>query len=157
MGDIDLVWGKAGTGKSDGFGLSKIVEFHPEVLDDLQRHLEGMIVKSRSANRIKLESPTHEASISLNYQGESKTWLLTEYEKEGSIAARSASTMNVSKQSFKDRAGTTTPTASDKGTIPKTTAKVKDGANGKPLAAISGGSAMLAAFGITPEQQRRDA
>lgn len=37
IGDIDLVWGVEGTGKSDGYGLSKLVKYHPEVLDNLQK------------------------------------------------------------------------------------------------------------------------
>jgi hypothetical protein len=65
IGDIDLIWGQEGTGRSDGFGLSKIVKFHPEVLDDLQGHLDGMSVKSQTDNRAILESPTHKAIISL--------------------------------------------------------------------------------------------
>ena len=36
VGDIDLIWGKEGTGKSDGYGLAKLVKYHPEVVDDLQ-------------------------------------------------------------------------------------------------------------------------
>ncbi|WP_240329922.1 hypothetical protein [Helicobacter suis] len=31
LGDIDLVWGKAGSAKSDGYGLAKITKYHPEV------------------------------------------------------------------------------------------------------------------------------
>lgn len=35
IGDIDLVWVKEGTGHSDGYGLSKLVKYHPEVPDNL--------------------------------------------------------------------------------------------------------------------------
>lgn len=35
IGDIDLVWGKEGTAKSDGFGLAKLAKYHPEVLGNL--------------------------------------------------------------------------------------------------------------------------
>jgi hypothetical protein len=75
VGDIDLVWGKEGASKSDGFGLSKIAKFHPEALDDLQGHLDGMRVVSRSDNRVRLESPTHRAMISLDYYGQRKVRL----------------------------------------------------------------------------------
>lgn len=36
VGDIDLVWGVEGTGKSDGYGLAKLLKYHPEVLDNIQ-------------------------------------------------------------------------------------------------------------------------
>ncbi|WP_257835245.1 DUF2213 domain-containing protein [Burkholderia glumae] len=82
IGDIDLVWGQPGTGNSDGYGLSKIVEFHPEVLGDLQGILVSMTKRQAGKNRIRLESPDHEASVRLSWDGEAKSWLLTAYEKE---------------------------------------------------------------------------
>jgi hypothetical protein len=83
---IDLVWGKEGTPKNgyeDGFGLAKIAQKHPEVLEDLQGALSNMEVKSRSKNRIVLESPTHKAAVRLDWDGISKTWLLSAYQKRG--------------------------------------------------------------------------
>lgn len=82
VGDIDLVWGKEGTGKSNGFGLSKLVKFHPEVLDDLQDIINDMEVVSRTDNRINLESKSHRAAIRLEWDGKKKNWLLTAFEKE---------------------------------------------------------------------------
>ena len=82
VGDIDLVWGKEGTGKSNGFGLSKLAKFHPEVLDSLQDILDDMVVISRSANRVNLESKTHKAAVRLEWDGKKKNWLLTAFEKE---------------------------------------------------------------------------
>lgn len=82
VGDIDLVWGKEGTGKSNGFGLSKLAKSHPEVLDSLQDILDDMVVISRSANRVNLESKTHKAAVRLEWDGEKKNWLLTAFEKE---------------------------------------------------------------------------
>ena len=82
VGDIDLVWGKPGTAKSNGYGLSKLVKFHPEVLDNLQDILNDMQVATRSDNRINLESPTHKAAVRLEWDGERKNWLLTAFEKE---------------------------------------------------------------------------
>ncbi|WP_257757910.1 DUF2213 domain-containing protein [Burkholderia glumae] len=87
IGDIDLVWGQPGTGNSDGYGLSKIVEFHPEVLGDLQGILVSMTKRQAGKNRIRLESPDHEASVRLSWDGEAKSWLLTAYEKEEKGAA----------------------------------------------------------------------
>ena len=82
IGEIDLVWGKEGTGKSDGYGLAKLVKYHPEVLDNLQELLSKMEVVSRSENRINLESKTHRAGVRLDWDGERKTWLMTMFEKK---------------------------------------------------------------------------
>ncbi len=82
VGDIDLVWGKPGTAKSNGYGLSKLVKFHPELLDNLQGILNDMQVATRSDNRINLESPTHKVAVRLEWDGERKNWLLTAFEKE---------------------------------------------------------------------------
>ncbi|MDR2905477.1 MAG: DEAD/DEAH box helicase family protein, partial [Helicobacteraceae bacterium] len=95
VGDIDLPWGEAGTGKSDGWGLAKIEKFHPEVLDNLQEILSDMEIKSKSENRIRLESDRHSASVRLDYNGEKKKWLLTAYEKETSKNATPAGTTNI--------------------------------------------------------------
>ncbi len=82
LGAIDLVWGKEGTGKSDGYGLEKLVKYHPEVLDNLQELLSEMEVVSRSENRINLESKTHRTGVRLDWDGERKTWLMTMFEKK---------------------------------------------------------------------------
>ena len=52
IGDIDLVWGKEGTAKSDGFGLAKLAKYHPEVLGNLQEILDAMVVVKRTDNRV---------------------------------------------------------------------------------------------------------
>lgn len=80
VGDIDVPWGMAGTGKSDGFGLAKIIAFHPEVIDDLPSLLLDMAEVSRSSNRVRLASASHEAAVRLDWDGERKTWLMTAYE-----------------------------------------------------------------------------
>ncbi|MFZ5709761.1 MAG: hypothetical protein ACOY4T_08770 [Pseudomonadota bacterium] len=82
IGKIDLIWGAEGTGRGDGFGLAKIARFHPEVLGDLQRRLDAAKVASRSENRIRLEGAQDEFAVRLDYDGQSKTWLLTAYEKQ---------------------------------------------------------------------------
>ena len=41
-----------------------------------------MVVISRSANRVNLESKTHKAAVRLEWDGEKKNWLLTAFEKE---------------------------------------------------------------------------
>ena len=82
LGAIDVVWGKAGTGQHDGYGLAKIVQFHPEVLDDLPRLIEGMAVVERSKNRVNLQSADHRAGVRLDWDGKAKTWLITAFEMD---------------------------------------------------------------------------
>ena len=82
IGDIDLVWGKAGTRKSDGYGLAKLVKFHPEVLDNLQGILDGMRVTKRSENRVQLENDKYQAAVRLTWNGNEKLWLLTAFKKK---------------------------------------------------------------------------
>lgn len=92
IGDIDLVWGKEGTGHSDGYGLSKLVKYHPEVLDNLQDILNDMRVVSSSKNRVNLESETHKAGVRLTWDGERKSWLLTAFKKETSASDKRTDT-----------------------------------------------------------------
>lgn len=92
IGDIDLVWGKEGTGHSDGYGLSKLVKYHPEVLDNLQEILNDMRVVSSSKNRVNLESETHKAGVRLTWDGERKSWLLTASKKETSASDKRTDT-----------------------------------------------------------------
>lgn len=92
IGDIDLVWGKEGTGHSDGYGLSKLVKYHPEVLDNLQEILNDMRVVSSSKNRVNLESETHNAGVRLTWDGERKSWLLTAFKKETSASDKRTDT-----------------------------------------------------------------
>lgn len=92
VGDIDLVWGKEGTGHSAGFGLAKLVKYHPEVLDNLQDILNDMQVTTRNSNRINLESTTHKATIRLEWDGNKKNWLLTAFEKENPASTKTTDT-----------------------------------------------------------------
>lgn len=82
IGDIDLVWGEAGTSKSDGYGLAKLIKFHPEVVENLQEILDDMHIVKRSENRINLESETHKAAVRLTWNRQKKKWLLTAFEKK---------------------------------------------------------------------------
>lgn len=76
IGDISIVWG------NEKAGLEKILRKHPEVVDNLQEIIDGMEIVQQSDNRIKLESKTHFAVISKEFQGEPRSnWLLTAYEK----------------------------------------------------------------------------
>lgn len=81
VGDIDLVWGNAGTRESNGSGLAKLVKWHPEVIEDLQGVISSLKVAERTENRIQLESETHKAAVRLEWNGAAKKWLLTAFEK----------------------------------------------------------------------------
>ena len=86
IGAIDLIWGEAGTQKSDGYGLSKIVKYHPEVVDNLQEIISDMIVvKPISENRLHLKSERYRAVVRLTWDNQRKTWLLTAFEKKNSV------------------------------------------------------------------------
>ena len=85
IGNIDLVWGKEGTAKSDGFGLAKLAKYHPEVLDNLQEILEDMIVTKRTDNRVQLESEKYQSAVRLTWDSKKKNWLLTMFEKKNSV------------------------------------------------------------------------
>jgi len=82
IGWIDVVWGYEGTGSGDGYGLAKIVKFHPEVVRKLAKVIRNMTVASKSGNRYKLESTTHFAAVSRVWFEDQKTWLLTVFEKK---------------------------------------------------------------------------
>lgn len=81
IGPIDLIWGRGG---ANGFGLAKIIDRHPEVLEDIQGHLSRMkpVADKATANTIQLDSPTHQAVVRRNWKGAPKDWLLTEYAKK---------------------------------------------------------------------------
>lgn len=81
IGAIDVVWGHYNPDTEKGQGLAKIMGKHPEVVDDLPNVIQSMQIKSRSENRIILESADHKGVVRLDYDGETKTWLMTAFEK----------------------------------------------------------------------------
>ena len=113
IGDIDLVWGKEGTGKSDGFGLAKLVRYHPEVLDNLQEILSDMHVTKRTENRIQLESDTHQAAVRLTWDSLRKNWLLTAFEKKNSAFDNTTDTVKISKRDMRNDTTTSQNTVSE--------------------------------------------
>lgn len=86
--DIDLPWGYEGTGTGNGYGLAKIVKYHPEVLHDMQGLLNGMQVKTIGKKKIELVSKDYKATIKLVYDDLDKNWLLTMYKKDPSHKKR---------------------------------------------------------------------
>ncbi|ELU9596457.1 hypothetical protein R0U48_000399, partial [Campylobacter upsaliensis] len=88
LGEIDLVWGEAGSGKSDGFGLAKIVKYHPEVIDKLDDIIANTSIVKESDNRYHLENENYKLAIRKDFEGKKTNWLLTAFEKKDSIARR---------------------------------------------------------------------
>ena len=86
LGPIDLIWGEEGTGESNGYGLAKLMKWHPEVVNDLPNIVAGMKVIKKGNNRVLLESDNHKGVISLNWHGATRQWLLTSYEKRGATS-----------------------------------------------------------------------
>ena len=116
IGDIDLVWGEEGTGKSDGYGLAKLVKYHPDVLENLQEILDDMHVTQRGENRVRLESDTHQAAVRLTWDNQKKNWLLTAFEKKNSVLDNTTDTGETSKGGERNDTATPQNTVSeDKG------------------------------------------
>lgn len=113
IGDIDLVWGKEGTAKSDGFGLAKLAKYHPEVLGNLQEILDAMVVVKRTDNRVQLESETHQASVRLTWDSEKKNWLLTAFEKKNSVSDNTTDTIGTAEGGKRNDTATPQNTVSD--------------------------------------------
>ena len=117
IGEIDLVWGEAGTGKSDGYGLAKLVKFHPEVINNLQEILSEMQIVKQSANRVNLESDKYQAAVRLTWNNKAKKWLLTAFEKKNSALGNTTDTGETSNGSKQNDTATLQSTVSDsKGT-----------------------------------------
>ena len=88
IGDITLAWGEKGTGKSDGWGLAKIAEYHPEVIDKLDELVQNLPIVKENANRYQLENDMYKLSIRKDFEGQKENWILTAFEKDESIARR---------------------------------------------------------------------
>ena len=117
IGEIDLVWGEEGTGSSDGYGLAKLVKYHPEVLENLQEILDGMEIVKRTENRINLESTQYKAAVRLTWNEQSKTWLLTVFEKKNSALDNTTDTGKTSDRGKRNDTATPQSTVSEgKGT-----------------------------------------
>lgn len=90
VGDIDLIWGNEGRTRSKGYGLAKLVKWHPEVLGDLQGHILRMRKTAENDNSIQLDSDDYHAVVRLNWQGREKRWLLTAFGKQAKQSPPSA-------------------------------------------------------------------
>ena len=85
IGEIDLVWGnfKEDNRVSSGYGLSKIIAKHPEVIANMQSIILNM--KAEYINQkigYKLVGYGFKGNVRLLYNGETRRWLMTLFEKE---------------------------------------------------------------------------
>ncbi|GGD73856.1 glycosyl hydrolase 108 family protein [Croceicoccus mobilis] len=91
IGTIDFVWGKPGDAARDFKGGSGIAHIeakhgHEGILDDLPQRLSEMKVVARTTQRgrpkIQLEGPRGHATISEDWHGAERRWLLTAFDPE---------------------------------------------------------------------------
>ncbi len=115
IGDITLAWGEKGTGKSDGWGLAKIAEYHPEVIDKLDELVQNLPIVKENANRYQLENDMYKLSIRKDFEGQKENWILTAFEKDESIARRRTDLPSSQSEAEK------TTSANAKDIIPQTT------------------------------------
>lgn len=88
LGPIDLVWGQTREGRRKGYGLAKIEQIHPDVMDSLGTLIPSMEVAQVDPERVHLVSPDHAAAVALSWHGQTKHWLLTAYRlDEGRVAS----------------------------------------------------------------------
>lgn len=81
LGAIDLIWG-------DGkFGVSKIEQLHPEVIDHLPNIVSRLPVVETPVTtgngKFVLSDSNHRAVVAPDYEGKTKRWLVTAYERKG--------------------------------------------------------------------------
>lgn len=157
IGDIDLVWGKEGTAKSDGFGLAKLAKYHPEVLGNLQEILDAMVVVKRTDNRVQLESETHQASVRLTWDSEKKNWLLTAFEKKNSVSDNTTDTVGTAEGGKRNDTATPQNTVSDgKDTIkPSYSQKKNVKSNKKTPFSLKNDRTLAGVHNITEEKLRK--
>ena len=104
-----------------------------EVLDNLQEILNDMRVTARSANRVQLESETHQAAVRLTWDNENKNWLLTAFEKKNSVSDNTTDTGETSNGGKRNDTATPQNTVSDsKGTDISSEKQKSEGENTTP-------------------------
>ncbi|SFO77985.1 hypothetical protein SAMN04488056_112171 [Cohaesibacter marisflavi] len=82
IGPIDVIWGDYDPKSQKGLGLKKIVEKHPEVVNDLPGIVRSASIITKTGNRIRLASDNRMVVVRLDFDGEAKTWLMTAFEKK---------------------------------------------------------------------------
>lgn len=147
---IDLVYGEAPAPGREGFGIAKIAAKHPEVLDDLQGFLSRLKKDDANSgpNRTRLTDANGMAVVRLDYDGRSKTWLMTAYEKR---AGSDATTDTAPSKAPDDTAGQGTGTTGNIGQTsgldkPAALAARADASGDEALAQLAAARADLGEF-----------
>ena len=101
--DIALVWGEAGTGKSDGYGLAKIIKYHPEAVNELDNVIKNgtFFIDEKRRPNFKLDNKI--VGLRDNWQGEKTPfWIISSYTKgdEFGKGIDSAKSINTSKENY---------------------------------------------------------
>ena len=81
VGEVSLPYGEPGTRRSDGWGFSKIDEFHQEVVEDLPKRFAKMSIKQQDKNRIQMHHRKDRAVVRKDWNNEIAQWLNTLFEK----------------------------------------------------------------------------
>ncbi|MCL4712155.1 MAG: hypothetical protein KJZ73_13010 [Pseudorhodoplanes sp.] len=85
---IDVIWGHPRTPDEEGYGLAKIVQLHPQIVDDLPERLAKMKIVHEGPNRIRLRAEDGSgAVIRKSFNDDEKTWLLTAFEAPRGLPA----------------------------------------------------------------------
>ncbi|EOV6580997.1 PBECR2 nuclease fold domain-containing protein, partial [Campylobacter jejuni] len=83
LGDIDLVWGAEGSSRSDGYGLSKIVKYHNEVLHQIDNIINEGELKRDNKGRLNIEYKNSIIGLRDNWKEEKNKnhWIITSHSK----------------------------------------------------------------------------
>lgn len=85
IGDIDLRWGyTSDNSRAHGAGLAKLIRWHSEVLNDLQGFISGLQIHQfhKKKGTVHLwDGKDARAAIRMEWNGQSRHWLLTAYMK----------------------------------------------------------------------------
>ena len=78
IGNIDLIWGKSG---EKGYGLAKILEKHPEAIENLSESIQESGIVDRLSDRIIMinRKNNQRTIIDLQFNFKLKTWVVTSY------------------------------------------------------------------------------
>ncbi|HGQ6562695.1 TPA: DUF3519 domain-containing protein [Campylobacter jejuni subsp. jejuni] len=78
-----MVWGAEGSSRSDGYGLSKIVKYHNEVLHQIDNIINEGELKRDNKGRLNIEYKNSIIGLRDNWKGEKNKnhWIITSYSK----------------------------------------------------------------------------
>ncbi|MDR3439872.1 hypothetical protein [Telmatospirillum sp.] len=77
IGTVSLPYGTPGTGKSDGYGLSKLDIFHPEYQEILPDQFPSLPISSETENRYQLQQGNIKGAVRKEFNGEPLNWLIS--------------------------------------------------------------------------------